>query len=323
MHPLLQALLSTWDWRLDITLVLLSFAILYTTGWWRLHKRSRNPKLANKKRLAAYWGGLVTLAIALMSPIDPLGGQLFFMHMIQHLLTIMVAAPLLWLGAPFPFLLWGMPPRLRRMVGGQFARAAVTRNLVYTLTQPSYVWMSFIFFYVGWHDPNLYSLALRRSWIHDIEHITFFATAMLLWWQVIGAGPRLHRVPIWGRIAMLITLVPVNMVIGIVIANASEVIYAYYNSVPRIWGFSALEDQMLAGVIMWIPGSMMLLLGVVLLLAGALRTTDEDPPQPVPGWDSEEAMVAPGLEHRVIQNRWHRVHQAQLPATPERTTDAS
>ena len=322
MHPLLKALLSAWEWRLDVSVVLLSFATLYTIGWWRLRKRSRVPKLANKKRLAAYWGGLVILAVSLMSPIDPLGGQLFFMHMLQHLLTIMFAAPLLWLGAPFPLLLWGLPARARRVVGRQFAHAAITRNLLHTVTQSSFVWLAFIIIYAGWHDPNLYSLALRRDWVHDLQHISFFAVAMMLWWHVIGAGPRLHRVPIWGRIAMLITLVPVNMGIGIVIATATEVLYPYYLSVPRIWGFTALQDQMLAGVIMWIPGSMMFLLAVILLLASAMRTKENDPPPLAPDWDSEELMIAPGLEQRVIQNRWQRVQQGQ-EAPPDRVSNAS
>lgn len=309
MHPLIQALLSSWDWRLDVTFVLLFFATCYTAGWWRLRQRSRNPKLANKKRLAAYWGGLVILAVSLMSPIDPLGGQLFFMHMLQHLLTIMFAAPLLLLAAPFPMILWGLPPRLRRFVGRQFARAAITRNLLYEATKVSLVWMLFIVVYAGWHDPNLYSLALRRDWVHDVQHLTFFGASMLFWWHIIGAGPRLHRAPIWARIAMLITVVPVNMAIGITIATAETVLYDYYNTVPRIWGFTTLQDQMLAGVIMWIPGSMMFLLAVILLLATELRTTDQDPPKPVPNWDSDEAMVAPGLEHRVVQKRWQEAQQ--------------
>lgn len=311
MHPLLQALLSAWDWRLDVSIVLLLFATLYTVGWWRLRRRSRHPKLANIKRLAAYWVGLVTLALSLMSPIDALGGQLFFMHMLQHLISIMISAPLLWLGAPFPFVLWGMPPQIRQVVARQFSSTAITRNLLHSATPPSFVWMTFIIIYAGWHDPNLYSLALRRDWVHDIQHITFFGASMLFWWHVIGAGPRIHRVAIWVRMAMLITVVPVNMAIGIVIANGSEVLYPYYTSVPRIWGFSALEDQMLAGVIMWIPGSMMLLLALIILLANELNPTTDDPPQAVPNWDSEEAMVAPGLEHRVVQNRWHNVHSKQ------------
>ena len=322
MHPLVQALFSAWEWRLDITLSLLIVAILYTTGWWRLRQRSRNPRLASIKRLASYWGGLVILAIALMSPIDLLGSQLFFLHMIQHLLTIMLAAPLLLLGTPFPFLLWGLPKPLRQMVGRQFARAAVTRNLLYSVTQVSFVWLAFIVIYAGWHDPNLYGLALRRDWVHDIQHLTFFTAAMLFWWHVIGTAPRLHHTPIWGRIALLISVVPVNMAIGIAIATADEAIYPYYTSVPRIWGFTVIEDQTLAGVIMWIPGSMMFLLAVLLLLANALQTAAEEQVRPMTEWDTDETMVAPGLEHRVVQNRWQQLQQPQANSA-ERVADGS
>ena len=315
MHPLLQALFSAWEWRLDITLVLVLFATFYTTGWWRLRHRSNNLKLANKKRLAAYWSGLVILAIALMSPVDTLGSQLFFMHMIQHLFFMMIGVPLLLLADPFPFLLWGLPPYWRRAVGTLFTRRSPLRRLLTNVTQPSFVWIFYIIALTGWHDPNLYSMAQRNSWIHDVEHLTFFVAAMLFSWHVVGSGPKLHHPPLWGRIAMLIGLVPVNAAIGVVIATSSEILYPYYASIPHIWGFTALEDQALAGVIMWIPGSMMYLLGVIVLLARALRTNEDDPPQPVPGWDDDAVMVAPGLEHRVIQNKWRRLKEQQLHST--------
>jgi len=315
MHPLVQALFSAWEWRPLITLVLVVFAGLYTTGWWRLRQRSNNASLANKKRLAAYWSGLVILAISLMSPVDLLGSQLFFMHMIQHLLYIMFAVPLLLLADPFPFLLWGMPSRWRRTTGNLFNRRSTVRRLLTSVTQPSFVWMLYIIVLAGWHDPRLYSMAQRDSWVHDLQHITFFGAAMLFSWHVIGNGPKLHHSPLWGRIAMLIGAVPVNAAIGVVVATASEVLYPYYATIPRIWGFTALEDQALAGVIMWIPGSMMYLLGVIILLSRALRTTDSDPPQPVPGWDDEAQMVAPGLEHRVTQNKWRRLKEKQLQST--------
>ncbi|MCB0082375.1 MAG: cytochrome c oxidase assembly protein, partial [Caldilineaceae bacterium] len=194
------------------------------------------------------------------------------------------------------------------------ARGALTRNLLQSVTKVSYVWLLFVTVYAGWHDPNLYSLALRRDWVHDVQHITFFGASMLFWWHVIGAAPRLHKVAIWARIALLISVVPLNMAIGIVIATADVVLYPYYSTVPRIWGFTTLEDQVLAGVIMWIPGSMMFLLAVILLLAAELKLNDEAPPQPPPGWDSEEVMVAPGLEHRVVQNKWQRAAEIRRNA---------
>lgn len=310
MYPLLRALLSAWDWRFDISCVLLIFATLYTTGWWRLRQRGR-IKLAKRRRLAAYWGGLLTLAIALMSPIDPLGGQLFFMHMIQHMITIMVSAPLLWLGEPFPFLLWGLPASARKWVGGLFAQGSLVHGGLQAITQPALVWLLFVAVYGGWHDPLLYNLALRYSWVHDIQHLTFFGTAMLLWWTVIDAAPHLHRPMIWGRIAMVAGVIPVNMAVGIVIATATEVIYPYYATVPRIWGFTAVADQSIAGVIMWTSGSEMLVLAIILLMASGMRDNSKKPPTAVPNWDRDEAMIAPGLEHRALQNKWRR-----LQATP-------
>ncbi|MBX3012857.1 MAG: cytochrome c oxidase assembly protein [Caldilineaceae bacterium] len=318
MHPLLRALLSTWDWRFDASLVLSIFAILYTTGWWQLRRRKR-IKLANRRRLVAYWSGLITLAISLMSPIAPLGGQLFFMHMLQHMITIMVSAPLLWLGAPFPFLMWGLPTTARRWVVFWIGAKSPIRGALTFMASPAFVWFAFVAVYGGWHDPILYDQSLRYAWVHDLQHITFFATAMLFWWIIIDAAPYLHRTSLWGRLAMLIGVIPVNMAIGIVIATAQEVIYPYYATVPRIWGLTALDDQSMAGVIMWTSGSEMLVLAVVFVLAGALRGKDKKPPGPVTGWDQDEAMIAPGLEHRVTQNKWR-----QLKTTPTHpSSDAS
>lgn len=313
MHPLLRALLSTWDWRFDISLLLLAFTTLYTVGWWRLRQRGRR-KVATRRRLAAYWSGIFTLALALMSPIDPLGGQLFFMHMIQHMITIMVSAPLLWLGAPFPFLLWGLPSGVRKWVGQQFAQASLLRSGLQILRQPALVWMAFVAVYGGWHDPMLYDLALRHAWVHDIQHITFFGTAMMLWWVVIDAAPRLQSTSVWGRIIMVVGVIPVNMAVGITIATAQEVIYPYYATVPRIWGFTAVADQSTAGVIMWTSGSEMLVLAVIFLLASAMRG-EKKPPTPMAAWDREEALIAPGLEHRARQNKWRRVQAAALPSS--------
>jgi putative membrane protein len=130
---------------------------------------------------------------------------------------------------------------------------------------------------------------------------------MLLWWVVIDAAPRLHPTAVWGRIAMVVGVIPVNMAVGIVIATAHEILYPYYASVPRIWGITALTDQSTAGVIMWTSGSEMLVLAVIVLMASAMRGTDKKPPTPVADWDRDEAMIAPGLEHRALQNKWRRL----------------
>src|SRR5688572_15639464 len=106
MHPLLRALLSSWEWRTDVLAVLIPLGLLYTIGWLRLRARSRQDRFATKKRLVAYWSGWVLVVTSLMSPLDLLGDQLFFVHMIQHMTLTMLAAPLLLFSNPFPFVLW-------------------------------------------------------------------------------------------------------------------------------------------------------------------------------------------------------------------------
>lgn len=269
MSPIMQALFSPWEWRLEILVILATFAALYTLGWRRLRAFGRGQAgLATVPRLLSYWLGLLVLMTSLMSPIDYLGGQLFFMHMIQHLLSMMIAAPLLLLADPFPFLLWGMPKPARQAVGRLFRRDARFRRGLRAATRPAVAWLAFLTVYLGWHEPALYNLALRRGWVHDVQHVTFFLAAMLFWWHAIGAAPHIHgRFPVWARMGYLIGAIPPNMMISVAIAFSSTVLYAYYESIPQIWGVTTLQDQMIAGVIMWIPGSMMMLLAALIVLA--------------------------------------------------------
>jgi putative membrane protein len=267
MHPIWRALLSGWEWRPVILTVLLLMGALYLTGWRRLRTQSRNPRLASRWRLAAYGIGWVTLAIALMSPVDALGSHLFFMHMVQHLLLTMVAAPLLWLGAPFPIGLWGLPPQARDSVARWFAGDSAIRRGLAKVTSPIWAWCFYVAFLVGWHDPTLYSLAQGPAWVHDLEHLTMFGSGLLFWKHAVAAAPRIHGAfPIWARMIYLVATVVPNMATGVVLALSQSPIYPYYQTVPRLWGFTIMQDQQIAGAIMWIPGSMMYILAAVIAL---------------------------------------------------------
>src|SRR5687767_9994579 len=123
-------LLTSWDFRPDVLLLLLLSGGLYLTGWLRLRRRGRH-QIATYPRLASYFVGLIILAIALMSAIDILGGFLFFMHMIQHLLVLSIVPVLLWLGEPFPIILWALPRSWQKQIGRLlFARRAPFRHLL-------------------------------------------------------------------------------------------------------------------------------------------------------------------------------------------------
>lgn len=282
MHPLVAALFSAWDLRPVVLAVLALMSTLYTVGWWRLrHRRGRQGRLATRWRLALYWIGLFFLAASLMSPVDLLGSQLFSFHMLQHMLSMFFAAPLLLFALPFAIGMWGLPRPVRPVVTALLTRDSWFRTCLAAVSQPGVVWLIFLIFYYGWHEPMLYNLALRRPWVHDIQHIMFFSAALLFWWTIIGGGPVLHRrFSPWGKIAFLIASVPPNMAVGVWLSLSGEVVYTYYNSIPRVWGLTVMQDQQLGGVIMWIPGSMMFLMAALVIM-GILFLRKEPLPEPV------------------------------------------
>jgi len=237
------------------------------------------------------------MAIALLSPIDVLGGQLLTMHMVQHLLLVMIIPPLILLANPLPFLLWGSPHKVRTGISHLLSPKAKFRYYLRKATGPGVVWLMFVIVYWGWHDPNAYNLALQSALVHDLEHLTFFLVSMLFWWHVIGAGPRIHR-PLSpaGRFAYVLTAIPPNMLAGLAIVFATGPIYSYYEAMPRIWGLSVMEDQQIGGVIMWIPGSMMYIIAALILASRWLQKEERKPPLPQSEWATDEAMAVPGLK---------------------------
>jgi putative membrane protein len=120
---------------------------------------------------------------------------------------------------------------------------------------------------------------------------------MLFWWHVFGATPHIHkRLKLGARVAYVLAAVPPTMAAGVVIAFSGEPIYTYYAGVPRLWGITVMQDQMLGGFIMWVPGSMMYIIAALILIARWLQIEEQKPPLPESEWATEEAMIAPGLE---------------------------
>lgn len=296
MDPILRAVLLSWDLRVDVLLVIGTLAALYLAGWRRLRARARRPRrhsVASGRRLASYLSGMAFLLLALISPFDVLSGQLFFVHMMQHLLLVMIAPPLLLIANPMPVMLWGLPRWARAVAARALQRRARVRLALMKATRPGLSWMLFVVVFLGWHDPGLYNSALRSEWMHNLEHLTFFGTGMLYWWHVTGAGPRIHgRFTRGARLAFVLVTVPVNMLAGVAITFSSTPIYTYYETVPRLWGLSVLNDQIIGGFIMWVPGSMMYLATAITLIAQLFNV---DGPHS-DGWATDESMRAPGWE---------------------------
>lgn len=312
MDPVTKAVLLSWDWKIEVIIVLALAGTIYLRGWLRLRRRAhgsdgyggnrRSPwRLTAVWRPLAYFGGLFAIALSLLSPIDALGQQLFLMHMVQHLLLIMIAPPLLLITNPMPFLLWGLPDRWRlnagHAIGAGLHRKSRFRQTMRTITNPGIVWLVWVIALIGWHDPAMYNAALVYEWVHNLEHLTFFIASMLFWWHVTGAGPRIHKqFGLFGRTALVISAVPPSMLTGMVLAFATSVIYSYYTAVPRLWGIDAMSDQQIGGFIMWVPGSMMYILAALFLISRILDQEARKPVMPESKWGSRNKLSAPGAK---------------------------
>jgi cytochrome c oxidase assembly factor CtaG len=260
---------ESWTSEPWIIIPLLLAASIYFRGWWRLHRRL--PWRFPVWRLIAFQGGLLTLFLALASPLHSLAELLLQFHMIQHLLLMMVIPPLLLLGAPILPLLRGLPrPVLQRGLGPFFASTALQR-LGSFLTHPLVCLLAFTVSNVAWHVPSLYELALSSEFWHDVQHVCFLGTGLLFWWPVVQPWPSRLRWPRWTMIPYLLFADIQNTALSAFLIFSERVLYPTYAAVPRLWGISALDDQAAAGAIMWVPGSVIFLIPVAVL---AIRLLD-------------------------------------------------
>jgi cytochrome c oxidase assembly factor CtaG len=224
LGELLLRVASAWVWRPAVLIPLCALGALYVRGWWRLRRAPRTRGAAPAWRLAAYLAGLASVVLALCSPLELLSELSFTAHMVQHQLLLMTAPPLLLLAEPFPMVLWGLPPRPRRRVGALVARPGPVRSVLRTLTWMPVAGGLYTLTLWGWHYPLAYEAALRFPVLHDVEHLTFFGTAVLFWWPIVNPAPRLRRlttgVMYGARIGYLILATAQNTLLGAVLGLA-------------------------------------------------------------------------------------------------------
>jgi putative membrane protein len=229
---------------------------LYAVGARRLRTRARGRAAPTAWRVASFAAGLAAVATAVVSPIASGGERLFSAHMVQHLLLVMIAPPLIWLGAPLVPALWGLSPSWRRAVGAIFAPGHPVRRAVGALARPGVAAFLYVANLVVWHFPALYDAAQGRTLVHDLEHALLVGTALLYWWPAIY--PRGGRRPLsYG--ATLIYLVPPMLagdLIGALLSLAQAPLYATYASLPAAELADVVADQQLGGLIMWAGGGL-------------------------------------------------------------------
>jgi putative membrane protein len=248
-----------WDWSFDPPVILtLAIVILYAVGS-RRTVTPRRTRTEQRRRSLCFYAGAATLILALASPLDALSEQLFWAHMTQHVLLLVVAPPLIVFARPWIRLWRALPLGARRSLGrglSQGERAAPLRLASRTLGGPIASFVLFSVVLLAWHIPVLFDATLRSGALHALEHTLFFTTALMFWKQVIDSPPLHARLAPPERVMYVIGAMIVSWVLAIVLALAPRPLYDFYAlQATRPGGISALADQQIAAGIMWVPGS--------------------------------------------------------------------
>lgn len=261
-------LFTRWDIPWIVTSTLALTAIVYIRGWTCI--RRTRPEQFGVGRLAAFLGGIVALFVAVASPLDTFSESLLFMHMAQHFVLMSVAPPLIVLGAPVVPMLRGLPGwMIRRLLRLLF----VTRVLPAAgrfLTRPRIAWLAMNAVYIGWHIPRAYEFALSSENWHNFEHACFFFTNLMFWWPIIRPWPSRRLQLRWVLIPYLLLADVVNTGVSAFLCFVGRLLYPSYDVIPRPFGLSAFNDQVAAGAFMWVCGSIVFLLPVLVVIMQVL-----------------------------------------------------
>lgn len=270
MNPFVETIFRSWQPDYGAPAVLLLTCVLYARGW-RLLRR-RRPREFGVARLASFLSGVAAILLAIASPLDAFTGLLLTAHMVQHLLLLMVAPPLILYGAPYLPILRGLPPRVLKHGAGPFLASPGLRRFGRQLTHPLVCWLTFAITSLAWHAPWFYELALRSPFWHEVEHLCFLGAALLFWWPVIQPWPSRAQWPRWAMIPYLFLADFQNTALAAFLIFCERVVYPSYAVAPRLMSLSPLEDQAAAGAVMWIPGSVAYLIPMGVLTIRALSS---------------------------------------------------
>jgi cytochrome c oxidase assembly factor CtaG len=239
--------------------------VLYHLGGRR--RVSTRRGIDRSAKAASFYLGLLTILVAVDSPLDPLADTLFAAHMAQHVLLLTVAPVLIVLAAPWTQIWQPLPLRLRRTVAKAVAlhpRARLLRATAHALGHPLVAWTLFDLNLLLWHVPALFDSTLYSQTTHDLEHALFFSTGLLFWAQVFDSAPFRARLSWLGRAAYTTTGMLVGWVLAVVLAFAPAPLYHAYAALPsRPGGLSALGDQQIAAGVMWVPGSIVYTIAIL------------------------------------------------------------
>jgi putative membrane protein len=266
-HPVHEAttassfFLTSWNFEPGLIVSLLMFAGIYGAGIRRLWRSAGAGKGISRAQVGAFSAGWLALVVALVSPVDAVSDSLLWVHMVQHELLMVVAAPLIALSSPLVAGVWAL--RLRTSRGF---------HVLAWLTAPAFVFLLHAFALWIWHLPSLYEAALEHEGVHIAQHICFFSSACLFWWGMLHG--RYGRLGYGAAVIYMFATGMHSGVLGALLTVAPYPWYRDYLITTSLWGYTPLEDQQVAGLIMWIPASLVFLVAGLAFLAAWLRESE-------------------------------------------------
>ena len=258
------AFVRAWNFTGALTALVALAAGGYVIGLIRLQWRGRG-RAVSRSRVIYAGAGLFLLSLSLIGPLDAYAERAFFIHMTQHLVLAMLAAPLMLAASPVSAYLWALPEAVRLGIGAGLARQGLLRRAATLLTKPVVALLAFVGTFYVWHLPAAYNAALENGAVHFIEHVTMFASGVLFWWPLIGPAPVRSPLSYPQRMLYLLLVVTPKALLGAIITLSGHVLYGFYLDAPDLWGISDQEDQNIAGLIMWVPGNFVFLAALTVL----------------------------------------------------------
>jgi cytochrome c oxidase assembly factor CtaG len=261
MPPAYRAIFAEWSPPIVLTATLIICAIVYVRGWFAI--RRTRPDQFPLWRLVFFLLGLATIWVAIASPLDAFADALLSAHMVEHLLLMSFAPPLLLLGYPVVPLLRGLPRGITVYVLGPLIRIEALRKLGHSMITPLVAWFAMNLVFLGWHVPAAYDFALENEHWHEFEHLCFLGTSILFWWPIVRPWPTREIYSGWLLLVYLVMADIVNTVLSAFLAFCDRPVYGYYLREPNTFDLSPLSDQRAGAVVMWVIGSLIFLIPAI------------------------------------------------------------
>ena len=270
MSPASRAIFAEWSPPVVPTGTLIVLAAAYARGWFAIRKT--RPVQFPVWRLGVFLLGLGIIWLAIASPLDGFADVLLSAHMVEHLLLMSFAPPLLLLGHPVVPLLRGLPRIVTIHLLGPLIRIKLLRRLGHILIMPLVAWFAMNLIFLGWHVPAAYDFALEHEHWHEFEHLCFLGTSIMFWWPLVRPWPTRESYAGWFLLVYLVMADIVNTILSAFLAFCDRPVYPYYVSETSPFRISPLADQRAGAVVMWVAGSLIFLVPAMVLTVRLLQS---------------------------------------------------